>query len=648
MKRFVKYSAVSVAFSCPQNGLLLCCICFSLTLSAQSDSIYSEINIPETVILEQRFSRTGFDIWEADSLPTTAVTSLTNRLFWENGLNLRQNAPGTLATISARGVGPNRTAVFWNGLSLQSPMNGVVDASLLPLWQSDRVAVQQGGNSAAQSSGAMGGSVLIETPLLQNKPGFLGQLGLGGGSFAQKSVQGSADYATDKISSRIRANWQSAENNFPFLAKSLNGQLYKTRQQNNFAEKVDIQQFNQVLLNKKNILKTAAWYQHSFRQIPPAITEAASYTWQRDWSSRAVATWEFNPNQYSKLQSRLGWQDEFIGFHFAGKTEESRAQTALFSTEWRQKKNRNFEWKLGGLAQQTRAISDGYKNKGKWYAQTRLAGYAQGERLIGAFGKVSALVRQEWVEKQAAPFTWTLGWEFPTGKPGLIRGHISRNFNLPTFNDQFWETLDNSTLKPEKGYSADLGWVFKRHRFAAEITAFQLILDDWILWQPSPQDGIFRPGNLRKVNSRGLEAVTSYTVECWGIQWKTKGRFQWSATENVAVYGGSEAVLGKQLPYTPTISAGGGLWAAHGGLSGAYLHQFTGKRFISSDNQTELPGFQTGTLLLQYAFQQKLWPWTRGLSIDFTLENIWNQRYESLANRPMPGRNWRLGLLNLF
>ncbi len=627
---------------------LISCSLASLNIAAQSDTIVSELSIPEALVLEKRFSTAGFTIWQADSLPTAAVLSLSNRLFWENGLDLRQNAPGTLATLSARGAGPNRTAVFWNGLSLQSPMNGVVDASLLPLWNGDRLAVLQGGNSAAQSSGAMGGTVLIETPFEQNEPGLYGQLAIGGGSFAQQSAQGSAELIRKKTASRIRANWQSAENNFPFQAIALNGQSYKSRQQNNFAEKIDIQQFNRFVLHKKHVLKTAAWYQHAFRQIPPAITEATANTWQRDWSARAVATWEFNPQKHFKLQSRIAWQDEFIAFHFAGKTEESRAQTALLGSEWRQQTGRGLEWKLGATAQQIRAVSDGYQIKGKWYAQARLAGYTQVERSFGASGKFSALLRQEWVEALAAPFTWTLGWELPTGKRGMLRGHVSRNFNLPTFNDRFWETLDKSQLKPEKGYSADFGWAFKRRRFAAEITAFQLLLDDWILWQPSPQDGIFRPGNLRKVNSRGLEASSSLAFKCMGVQWRAKAHLQWSATENAAVYGGAESVLGKQLPYTPRVSAGGGLWAIVGGLSGAYLHQFTGKRFVSSDNMTLLPDFQTGTLLLCFSFRGCPRAWVKGLAVDFRLENIWDVQYQSLANRPMPGRNWRLEIRHSF
>ncbi len=640
MKKFVRFSLRWEKF-----GIFLCFALLPNVLSAQSDAVQSDIMLSETTIREQRFNRTGYSIWQADSLPKAAVISLTNRLFWENGLTLRQNAPGTLATISARGAGPNRTAVLWNGLNLQSPMNGVVDASLLPLWPGDQVDVQQGGNSAAQSSGAMGGAVLIESPFQNARHGFTGNLGLEGGSFGSKAGMGALDYVSDEISSRLRVHWQSAENDFPFQKTGLYGKLDDTRQQNNFAEKTDVQQFNRWRINKKNGLKTAAWFQQSFRQIPPTATEALQNTWQRDQSGRAVATWDFTPGSRSTLQTRVAWQDEFITFHFAGSTEESRAQTSLLSTEWRGKSGSSMEWHVGGSAQHIRASSDGYKNGKSWYKQTRLAGYALGAKTFDRGAKISVQLRQEWAEAQAAPFTWTLGWEIPTGKLGRFRGHFSRNFNLPTFNDRFWKTLEQTELSPEKGYSADLGWAVKKPHFSAALTAFQLILDDWILWQPGA-DGIFRPGNLRKVSSRGLEATGSLVYEFWGLRWKAKGRLQWSETENIAVYGGAQAVLGKQLPYSPKYLAGGGLWLERGAFSGAYLHQYTGSRFITTDAYSYLPGNQTGTVLLHYVLEKcRFWRWSESVALDFTLDNIWNVTYESLANRPMPGRNWRAGLV---
>jgi len=644
MKKFARYNRrLQPGYFVPY-GLLCCFIFLCFWLSAQSDSISSIRALPEATILVQRFNRTGYAVWQADSLPAPTVSSATYRLFCENGLFIRVNAPGTLATISARGAGSNRTAVLWNGLSLQSPMNGVVDVSLLPIWPGDQLTVLQGGNSAAQSSGAMGGSLQVETPFKPARQGFSGQWGTAFGSYGLKTTQGGLDYTSGKIMSRLRANWHQAKNDFPFTKTGLDGKPYTTRQPNNFAEKTDVQQFNQLSVNAKNLIKTAAWWQHAFRQIPPASTESASNTWQRDCSLKAIATWEHH-RQHSNLQSSIAWQDEFIGFHFAGVTENSRAQTARVSLEWRDRPSPRSNWRLGANVQQLRARSDGYQDKNTWYQQTRVAGYAVGERTFGKSAAVSLALRQEWISDQAAPFTGTLGWEIPVWHLGQIRGHFSRNFNLPTFNDRFWETLDNSSLAPEKGYSADLGWLYKTNHFSLEISSFQLLLDDWILWQPGT-DGIFRPGNLRKVNSRGIETTGTTAFEWGKMRWKASVRMQWSETKNVATYGGATSVLGKQLIYTPGVIGGGNVSARIGGFSGAYLHQYTGARFITSDNGSKLPGFQTGTLDLGYELATlPWWRWSKSIVCHVSLENIWNVTYESLANRPMPGRNWRAGIV---
>lgn len=72
-----------------------------------------------------------------------------------------------------------RSPVLWNGLPLQSAMHGVVDLALIPIWPGDRVEVRYGGQSAAQSSGSMGGSVILESQTLRPEAGFLG---IGSGS----------------------------------------------------------------------------------------------------------------------------------------------------------------------------------------------------------------------------------------------------------------------------------------------------------------------------------------------------------------------------------------------------------------------------------------------------------------------------------
>ena len=39
------------------------------------------------------------------------------------------------------------------------------------------------------------------------------------------------------------------------------------------------------------------------------------------------------------------------------------------------------------------------------------------------------------------------------------------------------------------------------------------------------------------------------------------------------------------------------------------------------------------------------WRRSRSLSIDLALDNIWDVSYSNIAYRPMPGRNWRAGIV---
>jgi iron complex outermembrane receptor protein len=613
------------------NLFFLLLLRLSQTLPAQTDTTHS---LPPVTIRDARFDQTGFSAWRADSLPLSGATNLSDRLLWENPISVRANAPGTLATVSARGAGPSRTPIFWNGVNLQSPQNGVVDAALLPLWPGDRLEVRYGGQSAAQSSGAMGGSVMLEPEYLLAE-GFSGFAGGGLGSFGRKDAQAALGFSQKNIASQARASWQQADNDFSYKNTAQIGQP-EVRQPNNRVEKLDVQQFNRFIFKEKNTVKTAFWHQRAFREIPPAMTEAPSETWQRDRSTRVVSAWENSQNPRSLWQTRAAWMDESIFFNLRGDVDSSRVRTALLSSEFSKMARQNLTWKVGGTVIRQWAQADGYADTTRWYAQTRLAGFAMTEFRLKN-GRLTALVRQEWAENQAAPFTWSLGGQWDWG----LRFYASRNFNLPTFNDRFWQNLGKTDLKPEKGYSGDIGWVFQKKNFSAEVTAFQLLIDDWILWQPGA-DGIFRPDNLRKVWSRGVETVGSLEFRVWSLKIKTSGRYQFLKATNVEVYGGSEVALNKELPYTPNHNAGAVFRVEKNWFSMAYLHQWTGKRFTTSDNSEQLEGFSTGNLLGQVFFKKAK------VALDFRLENLWNAPYQIIAYRPMPGRSWRTGLTFFF
>ena len=621
-------------FRCLRSGLqsvafwLVLC---PLGLAAQPDSSYS---LPEALVRDVVFEKTGYASWTADSLPSIGALALSERLMLDNPLFIRATAPGALATLSARGLGPSHTPVFWQGFNLQSPQNGVVDAALIPVWQTDQVEVRYGGQSAALSSGAMGGTVLIESGgRLAEPPGWSGQVNLRGGSFGRMEAGADVVRTGQTLRTESRVAWQRCDNDFPFENTALIGSP-QVRQTNNAVERTDIQHFTQIALGRRHLAGWSLWYQQANRQIPPSMTESASNNWQRDRAFRATGQWQTSVSANRRWEHRIAWFDESIFFRQIQGVDSSRARSLAWRSEYFERLPRGWALRAGAAATLQWASADGYADTAKWYREARPAVFGLVEKSFKG-GKATFLVRQEWQGWKAVPLTWSFGAQWRA-----FRMHFSKNYLLPTFNDRFWLGLGQPDLRSESGYSAEAGCrIFNKRGLQAETSVFSAWIDDLILWQPGA-DGIFRPSNARKVWSRGGGLQLSYDRQWGQNRLSIQSAWQYSLVTNTAVYAGGAEVLGKQLTYVPRHLANASLQYRFGALQLAYLHQWTGARFVTTDNAASLKAYQTGSFFALYRLDVG-----KRQSLQFNVQymNCWGTAYQVIAFRPMPGRNWKAG-----
>jgi vitamin B12 transporter len=609
------------------------CIVLANTLTAQ----IADTTLPEVRVTAPRFDQIGYTSWRSDTALALGASTLAERLLLEQPLLVRANAPGTLATASARGMGPNRTLIVWEGLSLQSPQNGVTDLALIPTWPQDEIEVRTGGQSAAFSSGAMGGSILLGVPA-PTRYGWHVQARAEAGSFDRRSGGVTLKWRSGPHSSQTRCWVHRARNDFKYRNTALIG-MPTVRQLNNEAQRIDIQQVNIWSLSGRTSLRTSLWHQNVWRQIPPSMTEAPSNAWQRDRNTRMIATLDHTPHARALVRVRAAYNDEWLAFFFAGQTDSSHARTALLSTEYVYQLRPEWRMKSGIQTQRQWAQADGYADSSRWWVLQRSALYAMSE------GKWrhwhwSGQVRQEYFGGERVPLVWSAGAERKCGTVPGVRWHVSRNFNVPTFNDRYWQVYGKPDLRPESGYSADVG-IFQRTENTArravmvEATLYALEVRDWILWQPGA-DGIFRPDNLRRVRSLGGEGHVRYELRAHG-HWVLDGRYQYVRAVNVAVYSGAQTALGHDLIYTPRHSGTVTLSYKNNWLSMSYAHQLSGRRFTNSDNSGVLRGYQTGTLLASVRLGSH---WT----LDGRVDNTGDVAWQMIEWRPMPGRSWNLGV----
>ena len=149
------------------------------------------------------------------TLGPVEYTNLSELLSKYSGLNVRSYGPSGLATASLRGTGSNHTAVFWEGINVQSSMNGSLDLTLVPTSFVDEVAVQYGGAGSLFGSGTLGGAIHLTSDAPATALGGNSQVYQQFGSFGHRYTGVNAGYRQAKFATQLRAFASQADYDFP-------------------------------------------------------------------------------------------------------------------------------------------------------------------------------------------------------------------------------------------------------------------------------------------------------------------------------------------------------------------------------------------------------------------------------------------------
>ncbi|MDR0955265.1 MAG: Plug domain-containing protein, partial [Rikenellaceae bacterium] len=117
---------------------------------AQSDEPLRTIDIEQVVVEAARpLSGIGVQKTALDSvvLRENVTNSLADLLSQNSTLFIKSYGRGTLSTASFRGTAPSHTRVTWNGMTINSPMLGMVDFSMIPSYFIDEASLYHGASS---------------------------------------------------------------------------------------------------------------------------------------------------------------------------------------------------------------------------------------------------------------------------------------------------------------------------------------------------------------------------------------------------------------------------------------------------------------------------------------------------------------------
>lgn len=599
--------------------LLMVCMASWSMLSAQSDSIRAldEVRIVAYQLKDSAYTRNTIIV--RDSVLKQNQASLTNFLNFNSTVYFKENGLGMVSSPSFRGTSASQTAVMWNGININSQTTGQTDFNTISTRAYNKIEIKPGGSSVADGSGAIGGSINLVNELEYRK-GLENELFFNYGEFNTYGMDFQTKYSTKSLSLMLGVARTASDNDYPYPETNRinsNGQYHNTNISFAFASKLD----------KRNTLKVFANVYDGRRNfsVPTANALKTKYT---DFNTRALAEWErFSGKLVSNLKVATTTEryryfgnidNDFYTFGSVGSLiakynlDYSISNKMLVSAGVNYTRNHGFG---SDIATETRNL---------------LAALVSFKHVLSEKFLYEIGLRQETNDQYGNPLLYSAGLSAQLYDFYQLKINASKNYRIPTYNDLYWQGFGNVNLKPEESYQAEINNNFNYKEVSLSITGYYNSVDNLLRWVPDAS-GIFRPENTNAVEIYGLESVLAFD--------KRFGKHQFTGSATYAYTISEDKDTGQQLVYVPFYKFTASVGYSYKNFSGYYQYLNNDEVFTSTDHATAsiLDSYMVANLGMEYALDKD-----HNYKLGAQILNFWDESYESVLNRPMPGRNFNV------
>jgi iron complex outermembrane receptor protein len=397
---------------------------------------------------------------------------------------------------------------------------------------------------------------------------------------------------------------------------------------------------------KKDFLSGKIWYTSSYRNLPPIVTNLESDNSEsiKEATARALVEWTRFETKYS-FTLRSAFIDQFMNYkNDSSGIDDDHKYSSLIN-------RLRFTW--SGLKKWT--IKPGADLNYDWVSseaydglKTRLTAAVFSEFNYELNKKVqsSLVVRQEFIDDKFMPFIITVGLNYkPFNKINLsFSTNLARNYRYPTLNELYWKNFGNPDLLPETDYSAELGVVYqftnKNRNFfiETELTGYYSFiqqLTQWVIYGNTT-----KPENVGEVLARGMEAGLNLTWSFYGFTLTSDNNYHFCRSTYEKATSASDASVGKQLIYIPINTFNSTLNIKKYEFYLSYNFSFIGLRYTARVNLYYMDGYNLSNIIFGKNFLIK----NNILSLQLQINNVFDLALRSIANVPMPGRNYAFTL----
>ncbi|MFQ5746671.1 MAG: TonB-dependent receptor [Gemmatimonadota bacterium] len=539
------------------------------------------------------------------------------------GVVVRRKGAGLAQVVSVRGARPAGVLVLLDGVPLNDPVTGTADLSRLPVSTLESATLVRGTGSGAYGSGALGGVVLLRS---RAPAGSAASVGAAIGSLGSRRADLFVSAAGRGSGIALSAAHERSENDFRFRNRTLPGAPVERRR------------------NADGSRSSLAVTARGESRLRPRIE--ARYDRTERGSPGRIGSRLFDDARWAQEAVRIGFGLGRTGGASAGAV--LRRQRIAFTAStgdsreeiWDARLTGNLRvpglgLRLAGRLERETVDGDGLEGvPGRWSGGGRIERplEAEGLEIAPSVALDAARGTRALSPELSVARTW------PSGVQGWAR--IGRGFRLPTFGDLYFASsygvrsnpdlrAEVVTLDGEIGASVPLRVAGRSLR--ARIVLHGRRTRDPIVWLASSA-AVWSPRNLEALRSVGIEG--SVRLDDAGAPW-TGGL--WIAGLRSRLGFGSNR---NSLPYEPDLSGGAMVERRWSAMAVRGELRVTGSRTTSIAGTRRLPVFAT----LDLAWRGSLKFLSVPASIQLTIDNLLDERYELVELFPEPGRTAELRL----
>ena len=341
---------------------------------------------------------------------------LSDMLLNETPVFVKSYGSGSLASLSIRGTGASHTQLFWNGISITSPILGQNDFSLLPVTTFDEAEIHYGLSSLEDGSGGLGGALQLNNAENWNNK-LKGVINIGLASFGNYSGNGRVDVGNEKLQLQSGFSANSAKNNFEYTNIAVEGNP-KEKQENGELTQFNFFQNLYYKANQSNTISLKYNYLNSDRNLPKLVISEQSVQNLKDDSFRSLLEWSRIKSKsllslkFAYLYERLRYTDSLSDVNTKFEINSVRSQVKY--------KYDLLGWFIQATfnADLDNAISTNYSDE---ILQSKLSGMVSVRKKVGDRLLIHGLVREDVLGSNISPLQPSLGLNYEVLKGMYIK-----------------------------------------------------------------------------------------------------------------------------------------------------------------------------------------------------------------------------------